>query len=338
MNYHAHVSASMDSDAFFELVMSNSWDLSGSGSSMPFAGSSRKVTQVNAREAYRNDHHRNLFGTDNKTPFNKAPQTPWESTQAGNLKAPNTDAYIPTAGGSNLASSGSTDPRMQWASKVNRNTSASYQGIEHSDDQLVQMFKDMLAQRGARGIFGMQRIFKIMDDNSSGTLDIQEFWKALCDFRLDVSQAECRALFDKFDMDGNGEVSYDELMYAVAPDLDQFRKDLVMRAFKKLDRDGSGTVDVRDLQGVYNAKKHPDVIAGSKTEQEVLAEFLDTFEMHYSNIDRQAHNGSLEVKEFYEYYRHVGASIEDDAYFELMIVNAWNLDNKTYAKGYAGQY
>jgi len=30
------------------------------------------------------------------------------------------------------------------------------------------MFKEMLAERGARGIFGMQRIFKIMDDSGNG--------------------------------------------------------------------------------------------------------------------------------------------------------------------------
>ena len=37
---------------------------------MPFAGSSAKVAQVNSREAYMRDHHRNLFGTDQQTPFN----------------------------------------------------------------------------------------------------------------------------------------------------------------------------------------------------------------------------------------------------------------------------
>lgn len=61
---------------------------------------------------------------------------------------------------------------MAWASKVNRETEAGYRGIQHTDDELTEMFRQMLAQRGARGIFGMQRIFKIMDDNSSGTLDI----------------------------------------------------------------------------------------------------------------------------------------------------------------------
>jgi hypothetical protein len=51
----------------------------------------------------------------------------------------------------------------------------------------VELFKQKLASRGARGIFGIQRVFKVMDDNNSGTLDIQEFWKALCDFRVVMS-------------------------------------------------------------------------------------------------------------------------------------------------------
>jgi len=66
-----------------------------------------------------------------------------------------------------------------------------------------------------------------MDDNKSGTLDIQEFWKALCDFRLPVSQEECRALFDKFDLDSNNEINYEELMQAVTGELSWSRRDLV---------------------------------------------------------------------------------------------------------------
>lgn len=127
-------------------------------------------------------------------------------------------------------------------------------------------------------------------------------------------------------------------MYAVAAPLDKFRKDLVTKAFKKLDRDGNGVVEVRDLQGVYNAKCHPDVKSGKKTEDDVLAEFLDTFEMHFSNLDRKARDSKVTLDEFCEYYRNVGASIDNDEYFALMITNAWNLDNKTYAKGYGAQF
>ena len=38
---------------------------------MPYAGISKKVAQVSSREKYLQDHHRNLFGTDENTPFTK---------------------------------------------------------------------------------------------------------------------------------------------------------------------------------------------------------------------------------------------------------------------------
>ena len=46
------------------------------------------------------------------------------------------------------------------------------------------------------------------------------------------------------------------------------------QAFKKLDRDSSGQIDIDDIRGVYNASNHPDVASGKKTEDEILGEFL----------------------------------------------------------------
>ena len=46
-----------------------------------------------------------------------------------------------------------------------------------------------------------------------------------------------------------------------------------------MDRDNSGTIDINDVRQRYNAKMHPDVKAGKKTEDEVLPEFLDNFEL-----------------------------------------------------------
>ncbi len=57
-----------------------------------------------------------------------------------------------------------------------------------------------------------------------------------------------------------------------------------MQAFDKFDKDGSGQVDLEDLKDLYNAKLHPDVKAGKKTEKQVLTEFLNTFES-YSDIN-----------------------------------------------------
>ena len=64
--------------------------------------------------------------------------------------------------------------------------------------------------------------------------------------------------------------------------MNNFRRSLAEKAFRVMDKDKSGVLNVEDLKGVYNAKKHPDVIAGKKTEEEILGEFLDTFELAYS--------------------------------------------------------
>jgi len=45
-----------------------------------------------------------------------------------------------------------------------------------------------------------------------------------------------------------------------------------------LDRDKSGVIDSTDLKNIFCAKEHPDVIAKSKTEAQVLVDFLNQFE------------------------------------------------------------
>lgn len=91
---------------------------------------------------------------------------------------------------------------------------------------------------------------------------------------------------------------------------------------------------MHDIKQSYNAKKHPDVIKGKKTEEEVLAEFLDTFELHHAMKHPDDRDGKVTLAEFTEYYSHISCSIDNDQYFELMITNAWNLNNVSYGKGW----
>lgn len=56
--------------------------------------------------------------------------------------------------------------------------------------------------------------------------------------------------------------------------MNNFRKKLVGQAFDKIDKDKNGFVDIHDLKGVYNASRHPDVVSGKKTQEDILLEFL----------------------------------------------------------------
>lgn len=121
-----------------------------------------------------------------------------------------------------------------------------------------------------------------MDDNGSGTLDQYEFTKAINDFGVKVDQKDIATLFKIFDVDGNNEVSFDEFIRAVVGPMNQFRTNICIKAFKTIDVSGDGILNIEDIKRSYNAKFHPDVKSGKKTEDEVLKEFLETFESHYS--------------------------------------------------------
>lgn len=91
-------------------------------------------------------------------------------------------------------------------------------------------------------------------------------------------------LFNVFDTDHSGSISYDEFLRGVVGDMNDRRKATCMKAFAKIDVDKSGEITIEDVKHLYNAKKNPKVISGEKTEDEVLFEFLDTFEVHHTNL------------------------------------------------------
>lgn len=182
--------------------------------------------------------------------------------------------------------------------------------------------RSRLAKRGARGISALGRTFKIADDNNSGNLCREEFKKAIHDFRIGLNAEDTERLFNIFDADKSGAVDFEEFLYAVVGEMNAFRQNLAKQAFKIMDRDGNGVVDINDIRGRYTAKMHPDVIQGKKTEDEVLFEFLDTFDDH--TLNSKDRDGVITEKEWVAYYDKVSMSIDRDDYFELMMNQVWN--------------
>jgi hypothetical protein len=129
-------------------------------------------------------------------------------------------------------------------------------------------------------------------------------------------------------LNGNGEIDFDEFIRVVVGPMNQFRTQIVLKAFKKIDYNGDGVLDINDIKGKYDASKHPDVKSGKKTENEVLKEFLETFEMHHNVMHGGKSDGMVTPDEFVEYYTNISANIDNDAYFDLMMSNAWNLEGK----------
>lgn len=300
LEYYENVSMSIDDDKYFELMMNNCW-------------------KMNENTTYNN----NKKGWSNKE----------ESSTGKNLEQSykKKREQILNNDSNNAVSS---SPKKGASSKVSNYEVSS----KSSESPLLLKFREKIQSRGGKGIIGLARQFKIFDDNNSKSLDYDEFAKAIKDFGVGLNQNEIKVLFGIFDRDGEGSIDYDEFLRAVRGEMNQRRKKIVMLAFDKMDTDRSGVIEVNEIKYLYNAKNHPDVKAGKKTEDEVYGEFLETFETHH-NINKGQRDRRVTREEFIEYYNNISMSIDNDEYFELMMTNAWKLNGSgPVQKGWAGDY
>ena len=93
--------------------------------------------------------------------------------------------------------------------------------------QLVSIFRDKIKARGARGIVGIQRLFKIMDDDGSRSLSEAEFAKACQNFKIGISEENIPVLFRAFDTNRDGTMNIDEFLMAIRGELNDKRLALV---------------------------------------------------------------------------------------------------------------
>ena len=103
-------------------------------------------------------------------------------------------------------------------------------------------------------------------------------------------------------------------------ELSERRMNMVERAFNILDKDGSGQITVADVKHLYDPSHHKDFIEGRKTKEEVIEEFLDSFDGAKGNND-----GVISKKEWNDYYTDLSMSLPSDDYFVAMMESVWNI-------------
>ena len=198
-------------------------------------------------------------------------------------------------------------------------------------EDLLGHLRSILTQRGYSGIMSMRRTFMIIDENSNKKITFDEFEKLFKKYRYDLSPEEINNLFNYFDKDGSGFIDYDKFINGICGNLNKFRQDVLKQVFIKLDDDEKGYITVGQMRKEYNPKEHPLVRQGKRTEDEILAEFLDVLEYHFnlliekSDDNLDVNDVKVDFDDFCEFYKNISVCIEDDKYFEVMVLSEWGI-------------
>jgi Ca2+-binding EF-hand superfamily protein len=211
-----------------------------------------------------------------------------------------------------------------------------YYNNESQGEEALNILKDIIRQRGTRGVFGMRRSFMIYDDENSKVLNFDNFNKYITSFLIPLTRNQIQALFKLYDKNRTGEILYDTLINDIVENLNDMRYNLISNAFNKMDKYKKGVLNMNVIKAEFNPRGHPDFVCGKKTEEEILSEFLDNFDYHFNLLNQGRNPDDEEVtkQEFIDFYRYISNGIEDDNYFNKMMSGVWGLKQEGKYKKY----
>ena len=201
-------------------------------------------------------------------------------------------------------------------------------------EDILTHLRSILIERGYTGIMSMRRTFMLMDENSNKKISFDDFDKLFKTFRYDLSETEINNLFNYYDKGGNGFINYEQFINELCGNLNQFRKNILKQVFDKLDNEEKGFITVGIIRHDYNPRGNPLVRQRKRCEDEILAEFLDVLEYHFNLLieknedDIDVNEIKVDFEEFCNFYKNISLCIEDDKYFEIMVLSEWGVQKE----------
>ena len=204
-------------------------------------------------------------------------------------------------------------------------------------------FRNLLISRGNKSIFRFQRMLSIYDRNHSGLISFDNFYTIFQAYYINFPLSDIKSIFSLFDKTSSinnkneiykdttmFKIKYDELLRSLIGEMPLKRQKLVRKVFDSFNKDNNGNIMTSDIKTKFNYKNHPDVLNGKNTANEIYSDFLDfleTFREYNDNL-KGGYSFTMNFEEFSDFYSEISMSIEDDNFFENMIINCWDISDE----------
>jgi len=180
--------------------------------------------------------------------------------------------------------------------------------------------REFLAGRSVSVVIGLGKLFRRLDKSGDGKLSKEELLEALKSFNISLNHKDFESVWRVIDENGDGSINYGEFIRAFIGEMNEFRKSLVRKVFKKLDPQKTGLADLMDLKKLYSARNHPLVVQGKISRDEIEEGFIKALKEIIGS-----RNSQISFVEFEEYYEGLSLSINDDEQFFNILRNCWGI-------------
>ena len=368
VEYYTPISASIESDNYFDDILLGAWNIED-----------EKVAQnindeINMTNNKVNNNSKNININSNNNINPNSPNKLIE-TNKNNIKIDQRNSFQITQSPNRNISSPRIIPNQNFSpekklgkirynpitneftmdsnnQRINRNYNQNNNYIENksnmninsmniSDIPSINKLKTLLAMRGMKSIFIIQRMLYIYDKNQSGEIPFDK----LCDifeiYNINITKEEIFEFFEIIDKEHKGFIKYNDLILILINDINTNRRILIQYLFDKL-RKRKEFVILNDIKKYFNPDSHPDVIEKNKSREEIAFDFFDSLEVFREyNINLKNENiinGVMSYKDFENYFKEISLSINDDKLFEFIIKYCWEVDNDYNNYGYKNGY
>ena len=277
----------------------------------PFINNNQR-RQVNSPNNYFNNNQNDNFGYSIRTPIDNV-----EYQENSNFRKSQRriNSYSNTFNNIFQQESNQSD----FIRKKNYNLS------ESAINSIIMSIRNNININNGIKLFTFIKNLKMRETNNS-QISINDLYNLFQEMRIKVPFDELKILFNYANKNDNEIISTEQLINIIKGTLSEQRKLYIVEVFSNIDTEQTRKISIQLLKNIFNAKKHPEVINGTKTKEEVFEQFCYSLDL-YCEINGIQKNGELSFENFVDYYSCVSASIPDEVYFEDMMNGVWS-DNK----------